>query len=148
MRFSEQRIATLVIFYFIIPLLIVVFIAKPLYFFITFLMHFWYVSIPLFLISLITLRVFYRKRDYKKMYLSRDNKANQKDFESKTGKSAINDEKLSKPYISWLMKGIPKKFYKTEDNSFNDVFAVIIALIIILLAFFMILALNSGVSLI
>ncbi|MHA2038854.1 MAG: hypothetical protein ACW98X_20670 [Promethearchaeota archaeon] len=82
------------------------------------------------------------------MYLSRDSKVNQKEFESKTGKNAIENEKLSKPYISWLMKAVPKKFYKSEDNSYNDVIAVIIALVVIILAFFVILALNSGVSLI
>jgi hypothetical protein len=82
------------------------------------------------------------------MYLSRDNKANQKDFESKTRQSAFKNEKLSNPYISWLMKGTPKKFYKTEDNSFNDVFAVIIAIIVLCSIFFLILALNSGVPLI
>lgn len=81
------------------------------------------------------------------MYLSRDNKSNQKDFETTTRKSAFNNEKLSKPYISWLKKGILKKFYKTKDNSFNDVFAVIIALILLILGFFLVLAFNNGVPL-
>ncbi len=147
MHFLKDRITTRIILYFLIPLIFVVLIAKPLYFLFTFLMHFWFVSFPLFFIIIIALRIFSRKRDYKKMYLSRDNKSNQKDFETTTRKSAFNNEKLSKPYISWLKKGILKKFYKTKDNSFNDVFAVIIALILLILGFFLVLAFNNGVPL-
>ncbi len=94
---------------------------------------YWYITLPLFFIFIIFYRIMISKIRYKQLYLSFDNKGNQQEFEKKYRQKAVKDGKLTKNYILWLMKDIPKKHYITKEEKLYDIIILVVVYIVITL---------------
>ena len=70
------------------------------------------------------------KTRYKQIYLSFDNVGNQEKFEKKYGRKALEEGRLTKYYILWLMQDVPRNQYYTKENKLNDIIVLIIAYIV------------------
>ena len=71
---------------------------------------------------------------YKHLYLSFDNKGNQEKYERKYRRKALEEGKLTKYYILWLMKDVPRNQYYTKEDKLNDIIILIIVYIVFTLA--------------
>ena len=70
------------------------------------------------------------KARYKQLDLSFDNAGNQRGFESKYGKKTLEEGKLTKNYILWLMKDVPRNRYYIKEDRLNDIIILFIAYIV------------------
>jgi energy-coupling factor transporter transmembrane protein EcfT len=91
---------------------------------------FWYITLPSIFILIFTYRIVMGKTRYKQLYLSFDNVGNQEKFEKKYGRKALEEGKLTKYYILWLMKDVPRSRYYTKENKLNDIIVLVIAYIL------------------
>ena len=91
---------------------------------------FWYITIPSIFILIFVYRIVMGKTRYKQIYLSFDNVGNQEKFEKKYGRKALEEGRLTKYYILWLMQDVPRNQYYTKENKLNDIIVLIIAYIV------------------
>jgi len=80
-------------------MILVIFLARPIYWFITFLGYYWYISFPGFLIFSFIYQSFSKTRNYRKYYLNLDNEENQNSYFKNTNRTPIENGKLTKTYV-------------------------------------------------
>jgi len=91
---------------------------------------FWYITLPSIFILIFVYRIVMGKARYKQLDLSFDNAGNQRGFESKYGKKTLEEGKLTKNYILWLMKDVPRNRYYIKEDRLNDIIILFIAYIV------------------
>lgn len=111
------------------------------YRFVLLLVFYWFISIPLILITISSADFISRKMRIKKDYLAIDSVKIQESFKDSTGINPIEKGKMTKPYKQWLIKKVevPKLKYKYRlrfsPGDFNSLILLIVFLITITIIF-------------
>ena len=108
--------------------------------FVAFLIYFWYLTIPVFIIGVILYRYYSNHYRLDRLAESFHTLGTQESYENLMGKGAFVDEKLSSEYKAWLIRDVSKKRPKTTQISTKTYILVIV--IIASLAIFSILLFN------
>jgi hypothetical protein len=128
-------------------MVLVLFLARPIFWFISFLGYYWYIFFPGFLIFSFVFQNFNKTRSYRKYYLNINNEDNQNSYFKNTNRTHIENGKLTKAYIRWLMKHVPKSNYINKDDNLNEVLAAVFSVVVLIFVFFLVLSWMQGIPL-
>ena len=113
--------------------------------FILLIVFYWYISIPVIIISLSSIDFAIRRVGIRKAYKSRNSVEFQESFKRSKGENPLKNGKLTKPYKNWLIQKvkIPKykirskfRFSPADAKSFIIMIIFLIVLIIVFLAIY------------
>ena len=132
---------------FAVSMVLVLFLARPIFWFISFLGYYWYIFFPGFIIFSFVFQRFNKTRSYRKYYNNINNEENQNFYYNSTNRTYTENGKLTKTYIRWLMKDVPKCNYVNKNDNLNEVLAAVFSVIVLIFAFFLILSWMQGIPL-
>ena len=114
--------------------------------FVLLIFFYWYISIPIIIISFSSIDFAFKKVRIKKAYTTINSAESQEFFKESSGENPLENGKLTKPYKNWLIQkvAIPKYKLKTRTRfSPRDIRGLAILIIILIVMIVIFLALYS-----
>ena len=101
-------------------MVLVLFLARPIFWFISFLGYYWYIFFPGFIIFSFAFQRFNKTRSYRKYYNNLNNEENQNFYFNNTNRTPIENGKLTKPVKNATLIGTNVQILNEVSMIGND----------------------------
>ncbi|MHA1985065.1 MAG: hypothetical protein ACW98D_00350 [Promethearchaeota archaeon] len=116
--------------------------------FVLLIVFYWYISIPVIIISLSSIDFALRRLGIRKAFNLKNSLEFQESFKSSTGENPLKNGKLTKPYKKWLIQKVTIPKYKTRSKlrfSPADAKYFVIMIICLIVAIIIFLAIYAAI---
>ena len=103
--------------------------------FVLLLFFYWYISIPILIISFSSIDFAYRRVRIKKAYMAINSEEAQEFFKGSSGENPLENGKITKPYKNWLIQKVATPKYKLKTRtrfSPRDIKGLVVLIIILI----------------